>query len=67
MIQYFYVADTHMRIDITLRHRFYFNQLTHKYISHSICLYNAHSEMFRNLCDIFREFYICALPSYINS
>jgi hypothetical protein len=45
--------------------------LTHQrtiYIYHkSIALYNVHSYVFRHLCVILREFYICASLSYRNT
>ena len=38
----------------------------HNYVSQDT-FYNIHYYMFRHFCVIIREFYICVLPSYMNS
>jgi len=55
-------------VKITNYVTYYFHYKKQKHnIYHNIFLYNIYCYMFRHICVIVREFYICALASYINS
>jgi len=47
---------------------FYYNEPMHNYISQKyFFIYNIYSNLFQHFFVIIRQFYICALLSYVNS